>query len=87
MASERARACLQVGFEQLGLPEVVSFTALGNTRSRAVMERIGMRNTGQDFEHPGVPEGHPLRMHCLYRITRGEWAAQVGGDPLVAAKL
>jgi hypothetical protein len=32
------------------------------------MERIGMRNAQQDFEHPGVPEGHALRMHCLYRI-------------------
>lgn len=80
LASEGARACLRVGFEQLRLPEVVSFTALGNTRSRAVMVRIGMRDTGQDFEHPGLPEGHPLRMHCLYRITRDEWAAQVGGS-------
>lgn len=87
LASEGARACLQMGFEQLALPEVVSFTALGNTRSRAVMERIGMRNTEQDFEHPGVPEGHPLRMHCLYRITRGDWAAQVGGPPPAAAKM
>lgn len=87
LASEGARACLQVGFEQLGLPEVVSFTALGNTRSRAVMERIGMRNTRQDFEHPGVPEGHPLRMHCLYRITRDEWVAQQYGHRSAPAQV
>jgi hypothetical protein len=37
------------------------------------MERIGMRNANQDFEHPGVPEGHPVRLHCLYRIRREEW--------------
>lgn len=81
LASEGARACLRVGFEQLGLAEVVSFTALGNAPSRAVMVRIGMRDTGQDFEHPGLPEGHALRRHCLYRITRDEWAAHVGhGD-------
>jgi RimJ/RimL family protein N-acetyltransferase len=49
---------LEVGFLRLELPEIVSFTALGNLRSRAVMERIGMRNAGEDFEHPGVPEGH-----------------------------
>jgi hypothetical protein len=37
------------------------------------MERIGMRNTDQDFEYPGIIEGHPLRLHCLYRITSAEW--------------
>ena len=72
-ASEAARAALQIGFARLGLPEIVSFTALGNLRSRAVMERIGMRDTHQDFEHPGVPEGHALRRHCLYRIGREQW--------------
>ena len=69
LASEAAGRALQIGFETLGLTEIVSFTAVGNQRSRAVMERIGMRNANQDFEHPGVPEGHPLRLHCLYRIS------------------
>ena len=68
LASEAARAALHVGFERIGLTEIVSVTALVNLRSRAVMERIGMRNAHEDFEHPGVPEGHVLRMHCLYRI-------------------
>jgi len=72
-ATEAARTALRVGFERLALPEIVSFTAVGNQRSRAVMERIGMRNANQDFEHPGVPEGHPLRLHCLYRVSRVEW--------------
>ena len=72
-ATEAARASLRVAFEQLALPEVVSFTAVGNLRSRAVMERIGMRNANQDFEHPGVTEGHPLRLHCLYLITCSQW--------------
>lgn len=73
-ATEAATAALRVGFEQLALAAVVSFTAVGNLRSRSVMERIGMRNAHQDFEHPGVPEGHALRLHCLYRIRREEWA-------------
>jgi RimJ/RimL family protein N-acetyltransferase len=73
-ATEGARAALRIGFERLGLPEIVSFTALGNRKSRAVMERIGMRNANEDFEHPGVPEGHPLRAHCLYRVTRAQWS-------------
>ena len=73
-ATEGARAALRVGFERLLLPAIVSFTAVGNLRSRAVMERVGMVNAKQDFEHPGVPEGHPLRQHCLYRITRAQWS-------------
>ena len=72
-ATEGARAALRAGFERFGLDEVVSFTALLNLRSRAVMERIGMRDAEQDFDHPAVPEGHRLRPHCLYRISRDEW--------------
>lgn len=73
LASEAASEALRAGFERVGLPEIVSFTAVGNARSRAVMERIGMRNAGEDFEHPGVPEGHALRLHCLYRLSRDKW--------------
>jgi len=32
-----------------------------------------MRDAREDFEHPGVPEGHALRRHCLYRLGRQEW--------------
>jgi len=74
LASEAAREALRAGFERIGLDEIVSFTAVGNARSRAVMERIGMRDARADFEHPGVPEGHALRLHCLYRIRRSEWS-------------
>lgn len=41
-ASEAARAVLALGFEEFGLREIVSFTTLGNVRSQAVMQRIGM---------------------------------------------
>lgn len=73
-ASEAARGALAVGFERLGLDEIVSFTALGNRRSRAVMERIGMRlDPAGEFDHPALPEGHVLRRHCLYRLARADW--------------
>jgi RimJ/RimL family protein N-acetyltransferase len=75
-ATEGGKASLRHGFEQLGLEEIVSFTALVNTRSAAVMQRIGMRNAGADFEHPGIPPGSPLRPHCLYKITRTLWLEQ-----------
>jgi RimJ/RimL family protein N-acetyltransferase len=65
-ATEAARAALRVGFESLGLEEIVSFTTISNRRSRAVMERLGMKESGV-FEHPAVPVGNPLKEHCLYR--------------------
>lgn len=73
-ATEGARAALRVGFERLDLAEIVSFTSVRNLRSRAVMERIGMRNAHEDFEYPAFPENHLLRPHCLYRITRAQWS-------------
>ena len=72
-ATEGAKACLRVGFQQLNLEEVVSFTTLTNRPSVKVMERIGLVNAKEDFEHPAVPEGHPLRPHCLYKVTRKQW--------------
>lgn len=69
-----------MGFGQLGLAEIVSFTALRNLPSRAVMERIGMRNTGRDFDHPGVAEGSPLRRHCLYVISQPQWSRLDSGQ-------
>jgi ribosomal-protein-alanine N-acetyltransferase len=75
-ATEGARAALDVAFLRLGLPEVVSFTVPANVRSRRVMEKLGMhRDPSEDFEHPRVPEGHPLRRHVLYRLRRSEWGA------------
>ncbi|HEV3167313.1 MAG TPA: GNAT family N-acetyltransferase [Isosphaeraceae bacterium] len=76
-ASEAARAALDFGFRQLALPEIVSFTAAVNWRSRRVMERIGMqRAPADDFEHPAVPEGHTLRLHVLYRVMRPQDQSQ-----------
>ncbi len=78
-ATEAALAALALGFDRLRLAEIVSFTSLVNTPSRAVMQRIGLRDTGQDFDHPALPEGSPLRRHCLYRITRAMWLAGAPG--------
>lgn len=73
-ATEAARECLRCAFEQLALPEVVAFTVPANIRSRAVMERLGMRHDASgDFEHPRLAVGHPLRPHVLYRLSREEW--------------
>jgi RimJ/RimL family protein N-acetyltransferase len=75
-ATEAAHATLAFGFERLGLAEIVSFTAVGNVRSRRVMEKLGMqRDPADDFEHPALAPGHRLRPHVLYRIRRGEAGA------------
>jgi RimJ/RimL family protein N-acetyltransferase len=67
-ATEGARAALAFGFTTIGLPEIVSFTVPANVRSRRVMEKLGMsHDPGDDFDHPELPAGHPLRRHVLYR--------------------
>jgi RimJ/RimL family protein N-acetyltransferase len=72
-AIEAARASLDYGFGQLGLAEIVSFTVPANRRSQAVMLRIGMSSDPRDdFDHPLLPEGHPLRRHVLYWIKLNE---------------
>jgi RimJ/RimL family protein N-acetyltransferase len=68
LATEGARAVLEFAFTEIELKEVVSFTTRGNLPSRRVMEKLGMYYAG-DFDHPRIPEGHPLRPHVLYRMT------------------
>ena len=73
-ATEAGQACLAHGFDTLGLPEIVSFTAVLNKPSIAVMRRLGMHtDPDEDFDHPSVPEGHRLRRHVLYRLGAEEW--------------
>jgi RimJ/RimL family protein N-acetyltransferase len=70
-ATEAAGAVLVHAWDVLGLSEIVSFTTAGNARSRGVMERLGMRyDPADDFDHPNLPPGHPLRPHVLYRVAR-----------------
>ncbi len=60
---------MRFGFERLALAELVSFTVPANERSWRVMERLGFtRDLAGDFDHPRLPEGHPLRRHVLYRL-------------------
>jgi len=69
-ATEAARACVEHGFSELGLHEVIAVTSVGNARSRAVMARLGMQHAPeQTFEHPELPEGDPLRTHVVYRLS------------------
>jgi ribosomal-protein-alanine N-acetyltransferase len=72
LATEGARAALEYGFSTLELQEIVSFTVPANLRSRRVMEKLGMTyDPADDFDHPRLPQGHPLRRHVLYRLRAG----------------
>lgn len=79
LATEAASAALDFAFNQLAETRVVAFTATTNRRSQAVMARLGMTDTGENFDHPSVPEDSPLREHLLFRISAGVWLAAAGG--------
>jgi RimJ/RimL family protein N-acetyltransferase len=71
-APEAAAAAIAWGFENLDLPrdQVVSFTTVGNTKSRRVMEKLGMlHDPADDFDHPLLPDWAGRR-HVLYRLSR-----------------
>jgi len=74
-ATEAANAALEVGFKRLNLAQILAFTSVCNRKSRAVMERLNMLNSQQNFEHPGVPIGSPLREHVLYKLSKARWEA------------
>jgi RimJ/RimL family protein N-acetyltransferase len=77
LATEGARNILRYAFETLGLDRLVSFTVPANTRSRRVMEKLGMaHDPADDFDHPRLPVGHPLRRHVLYRLNRSAWSSR-----------
>ena len=86
-ATEGARAALDFAFTHLNADEIVSFTVPANLRSRRVMEKIGMtHHPADDFDHPVLPEGHPLRRHVLYRIRRPDsQQPNACGNPAAAA--
>ncbi|HSZ35574.1 MAG TPA: GNAT family N-acetyltransferase [Acidimicrobiales bacterium] len=74
-ATEAAAASLRFGFDEAGLSEIVAYTTTLNTRSQAVMARIGMEHDrAGDFDHPRLPEDSPLRRHVLYRVTSEGWS-------------
>lgn len=71
LATEGAQAVVRHAFDVLQLDEIVSFTVPANVRSRRVMEKLGMTHDPRDdFDHPHLPLGHPMRRHVLYRLKR-----------------
>ena len=65
LATEGALRCLEYGRINLGFEETYSFTAINNRASERIMQKIGMTKKGE-FDHPKVPNDHPLERHHLY---------------------
>jgi RimJ/RimL family protein N-acetyltransferase len=73
-ATEAAIAALDDAFHRLDIAEILSFTSRQNQRSQRVMEKLGMsHDPSDDFDHPEIPDGHPLRPHVLFRLSRATW--------------
>jgi RimJ/RimL family protein N-acetyltransferase len=71
LAVEGAKKCLEIGFNEINIDEIVSFTAKINYRSERVMQKIGMiYDKSGDFLHPKLPKEHILAPHILYRINK-----------------
>lgn len=75
-ASEIGREGLAFAFDVLGAKAVVSCTTRHNVRSRAVMERIGMRYAGE-IRTRGVIEGATEERndapHTVHILLREDW--------------
>lgn len=67
LATEMGAACVRLGFEEIGLPEIVAYTMVSNAASRGVMEKLGFQYE-RDFTHADLP-------HALYRLRRGDSTA------------
>jgi RimJ/RimL family protein N-acetyltransferase len=79
LAEEAARLALAYGFGPARLDRIVAWTPPANEPSWRLMEKLAMRRVSL-FDHPRLPEGHALRPHLLYAITRDEWVTdRIGG--------
>jgi len=69
-ATEAATAVMKAGFENYNLTEILAFTVPDNTRSRRIMEKLGMtHDPSENFAHPKLPKDHLLSNHVLYRAA------------------
>ncbi|MEO6020451.1 MAG: GNAT family N-acetyltransferase [Knoellia sp.] len=72
LATEAARASVADGIQRVGLDEIWSWTAVANTPSQAVMQRLGMREYARTL-HPDLPADHLLAEHVTFRLDAGDW--------------
>ena len=71
IATEIGTASLQIGFQQLGMNEIASWTLPNNLASQRVMEKLGFRYESE-FDFAGLT-------HRPYRVMACNWKGDVGG--------
>ena len=59
LATQMAKAVLDVGFDQIELETIIAYTLNDNARSRRLLDRLGF-SYEREIEHAGLP-------HALYR--------------------
>ena len=77
LATEGARALIELAFEQLHLDRVLATMMADNTGSWRVMEKCGLRRIST-FHYPDahlMPGGE--HGDFVYELTRSDWTAQV----------
>lgn len=77
-ATEGSLALIEKGFRKLGASKVVATTMSLNTRSRRVMEKVGLQFERQ-FVYPGAPFPGWRAEDCLevrYGLTRKQWESR-----------
>ena len=76
-APEAAKKCLEVGFNDFLINEIVAFTPKINLPSIRVMQKIGMHYIEEDdFHHYKLTKDHQLSLHVLYKITNQQFQSQ-----------
>jgi RimJ/RimL family protein N-acetyltransferase len=75
--TEAARAAINWFFANRADDSAWAITNVGNWRSRAVMERLGMQyRPDLDFDHPRLATDDPLLRHVTYELVRSDWSSQ-----------
>lgn len=69
-ATEGAKACLQYGFNQIGLKRILAVAPITNTNSIAVMQKIEMQKV-KEFTHPLLLEYPTLKKCVVYEKSIG----------------
>ena len=72
LASEGARELVRYGFDDVGLDRIIAQTLTVNTRSRAVMERVGLTYV-RTFPTSTTAAVESVEDEVEYEMTREQW--------------
>lgn len=71
-ATEGVKRCLEYGFNELDLEQIISTFTANNAKSENVMKKIGMLKVGA-FNHPKLKDHPEFEKYICYKIPKKEW--------------